>query len=57
MPIVAVAIVFDVLSPTAVAVAVAAVVDKVFAAPSVSDALSAKKAAVAFHKLHHAGSQ
>ena len=50
MPIVAVAIVFDAPSPTAVA-------DKVFAAPSVSDALSAEKPAVAFHELHHAGSQ
>ena len=57
MPIVAVAIVFDAPSPAAVAVAVAAVADKVFAAPSVSDALSAEKPAVAFHELHHAGSQ
>ena len=50
VPIVAVAIVFDALSPAAVA-------DKVFAAPSVSDALSNEKPAVAFHELHHAGSQ
>lgn len=55
VPIVAVAIVFDAPSPAAVAVA--AVADKVFAAPIVSDALSAEKPAVAFHELHHAGSQ
>ena len=50
VPIVAVAIVFDAPSPAAVG-------DKVFAAPIVSDALSAEKPAVAFHELHHAGSQ
>jgi hypothetical protein len=47
VPIVAVAIVFDALSPAAVAVAVPSVADKVSAAPSVSDALSAEKPAVA----------
>ena len=57
MPIVAVTIVFDAPSPAAVAVAVVAVADKVFAAPSVSDALSAEEPAVAFHELHHVGSQ
>ena len=53
--IVAIAIVFDAPSPATVTVS--AVADKVFAAPSVSDALSAEKPAVAFHELHHAGSQ